>query len=197
MALGISETTRNARADAVLAQIDGGTVAGKIKIYSAARPATGGSASPTAWAASTAYSVGDTAQPTTANGYYYRCTVAGTSGSTEPTWPTTSGTVADGGVTWEFVGEVPVLLATLTLNDPAAPAASGGVLTFDATNVEGTAVADGTAAWARITDSADTFVMDADVGVSGSGAEVIVSTTTIATNGQVTLQSATLTEGGA
>ncbi len=55
-----------------------------------------------AWAASTAYSVGDIVVPTTANGYYYECTVAGTSDTAEPTWPTTIGnTVADGGATWQ------------------------------------------------------------------------------------------------
>jgi len=55
----------------------------------------------TAWAASTAYSAGDVVHPTTLNGYVYECTTAGTSGTTEPTWPTTPGdTVTDGGVTW-------------------------------------------------------------------------------------------------
>ena len=40
-------------------------------------------------------------QPTTNNGYIYQCTTAGTSGGSEPTWPTTIGnTVADGTVTW-------------------------------------------------------------------------------------------------
>ena len=35
--------------------------------------------------------------------YYYKCTTAGTSGSTEPTWPTSAGTVNDGSVVWTFV----------------------------------------------------------------------------------------------
>ena len=55
-----------------------------------------------AWAASTAYSVDDIVKPITENGYLYRCTVGGTSDSSEPSWPTTfSTTVTDGGVTWE------------------------------------------------------------------------------------------------
>ncbi|MCD6418865.1 hypothetical protein J7M00_08805, partial [bacterium] len=59
---------------------------------------------PSAWSASTAYSEGDYIRPTSANGYSYECTVAGTSGSSEPTWPTTLGeTVTDGTVTWECV----------------------------------------------------------------------------------------------
>lgn len=58
-------------------------------------------ADPTAWTASTAYSLGDAVRPTTRNGFNYECTVAGTSDSVEPTWPTTAGlTVVDGTVTW-------------------------------------------------------------------------------------------------
>jgi hypothetical protein len=59
----------------------------------------------TQWAASTAYNVGDIRIPTTRNGHRYRCTVAGTSDVSEPTWPTTDGgTVVDGTVTWEEYG---------------------------------------------------------------------------------------------
>ena len=54
-----------------------------------------------AWQASTSYSLGTFVWPTTFNGYKYECTVAGTSGASEPTWPTTLGqTVTDGTVTW-------------------------------------------------------------------------------------------------
>lgn len=56
---------------------------------------------PAAWAASTAYSLGDVVRPTTRNGYNYECTTAGTSGASEPTWPTTPGnTVNDGTAVW-------------------------------------------------------------------------------------------------
>jgi len=60
----------------------------------------------TAWAANTAYVVGDIRVPTTANGYQYRCTIAGTShATTEPTWGTALGvTQTDGTVTWEMDG---------------------------------------------------------------------------------------------
>ncbi len=55
----------------------------------------------TTWLASTAYALDDLVLPTVANGYYYKCTTAGTSGTTEPTWPTTEGaTVTDGTVVW-------------------------------------------------------------------------------------------------
>lgn len=56
----------------------------------------------TQWAATTAYSLENLRRPLAArNGYYYEVTTAGTSGGTEPTWPTTVGnTVVDGTVTW-------------------------------------------------------------------------------------------------
>ena len=64
------------------------------------------------WQASTAYSKGAIVKPTTANGYYYICTTAGTSGSSQPTWPTTVGaTVNDNTVVWECDNRYPVLLA--------------------------------------------------------------------------------------
>ena len=53
------------------------------------------------WTASTVYSVGSIVRPTTMNGRSYKCTTAGTSGSTEPSWPTTyKGQVSDNGVVW-------------------------------------------------------------------------------------------------
>jgi hypothetical protein len=64
---------------------------------------------PNAWAANTAYAVSVArdhrdkriVKPTVQNGFWYEATTGGTSGGTEPTWPTTiGGTVADGTVTW-------------------------------------------------------------------------------------------------
>lgn len=64
------------------------------------------------WAASTAYTVrsagdastGSIVKPTTQNDRFFKCTVAGTSGGTEPTWDTTIGnTTTDGTVTWEAI----------------------------------------------------------------------------------------------
>jgi hypothetical protein len=58
--------------------------------------------STTKWAASTAYSLGALVIPTAgATWWVYECTTAGTSGTTEPAWPTTEGaTVTDGTVVW-------------------------------------------------------------------------------------------------
>ena len=64
----------------------------------------------TAWAASTAFSVGDVRRATTVqpSGLVFRCTVAGTSGSSEPSpWPVVRDiTVQDGTVTWVAVSAV-------------------------------------------------------------------------------------------
>jgi len=80
----------------------------------------------TAWAVGTAYVVGQVRRPTSANGYLYRCSVAGTShAATEPTWPTVIGReVNDNGVIWTCVG---VALIKFDAADPAAWTSS----TFD------------------------------------------------------------------
>lgn len=54
------------------------------------------------WAASTAYALNKQVQSSA--GRWYVCTVAGTSSGTEPTH--TSGTAADGSVTWRYLGTV-------------------------------------------------------------------------------------------
>jgi len=58
------------------------------------------------WVTITAYVIGDCVVPKAApNGLYFKATVAGTTGASEPTWPTTVGqTVTDGTVTWTCWG---------------------------------------------------------------------------------------------
>jgi hypothetical protein len=57
-----------------------------------------------AWGAGAAKSSGDYVKPSTRNGYVYKCTTAGTTAGTEPTWPTTPGnTVTDGGAVWTCI----------------------------------------------------------------------------------------------
>lgn len=61
----------------------------------------------TVWQSETTYTTGDAVKPTTENenGHYYEATADGTSGTSEPDWPTNDGaTVTDGGVTWEETG---------------------------------------------------------------------------------------------
>lgn len=59
----------------------------------------------TSWAATTAYTLATRRAPLTRNGHLYEVSTAGTSGASEPAWPTTSaGTVIDGTVHWTEVG---------------------------------------------------------------------------------------------
>ena len=83
------------------------------------------------------------------------------------------------------------LLATLTCTDPAAPAASGGVLTFSAITQDASADATGTATWARVQDSDGNVVFDCDVNTSA--ATLVINTTSIVTGGPVSITSLTLT----
>ena len=64
------------------------------------------------WQASTAYRLNSVVTPKTIpatpyGGHYYRCTVAGTSGASEPLWPIIDGSeVLDGDVTWKESGSM-------------------------------------------------------------------------------------------
>lgn len=88
------------------------------------------SGSLTAWAATTAYVVGEVRRKVADNGHAYICLVAGTSAGAEPTWPTTpGGTVTDGGVTWGEVGShVLKLIGTIPAWNPATFTCRYGVI---------------------------------------------------------------------
>jgi hypothetical protein len=78
---------------------------------------------------STAYAEGDYYLPASPNGYVYKCTVAGTSAGSPPSFSTTMGaTFADGTATMKVVG----ITAALTA-DTHFTASAGGV-TFDDTS---------------------------------------------------------------
>ena len=69
-----------------------------------------------AWAASTSFSVGDIRRATTtqASGLFFRCRDAGTSGSSEPTWPTDIGsTITDNTCEWVAIASAYEELAKL------------------------------------------------------------------------------------
>ena len=69
-----------------------------------------------AWAASTAFSVGDIRRATTdqASGLFFRCTTAGTSASSEPSWPTDIGsTITDNTCVWTAIASAYEELAKL------------------------------------------------------------------------------------
>ena len=59
------------------------------------------------WAPITAFTLGQTRIPSIGNNHYYVVTVAGTSDTSEPAFPSAPfGTVTDGTVTWQEAGEI-------------------------------------------------------------------------------------------
>lgn len=87
-------------------------------------------------------------------------------------------------------------LAELTCNATFAPGASGGVLTLNAITNDSSADATGTATWFRIVKSdGSTFVLDGNVGTSGS--DLNLNTTSIVVGGPVAVTSFTITAGNA
>jgi hypothetical protein len=59
----------------------------------------------TTWVAGATYALNALVEPTRPNGRYYKATVAGVAGATQPSWPfAAGGTVVDGGVTWTDQG---------------------------------------------------------------------------------------------
>lgn len=91
-------------------------------------------------------------------------------------------------------GTATTLLAELTCNATFAAAASGGVLTLNAITQDSSANATGTATWFRIVKSdGTTFVLDGDVGTSGS--DLNLNTTSLVSGGPVAVTSFVLTEG--
>lgn len=56
------------------------------------------------WSAGLVAVVDQVIAPLSPNGFVYKATVAGTTGTAEPAWPlVTAGTVVDGTVTWQAV----------------------------------------------------------------------------------------------
>lgn len=87
-----------------------------------------------------------------------------------------------------------LVLATIGLANPAAPGASGGVLTFTMPQSDTSADATGTAAAARIRTGASVDVVTG-LTVGTSGADIILNSTSITAGQQVTCNSATITHG--
>jgi hypothetical protein len=87
-----------------------------------------------------------------------------------------------------------VLLAELRFNATAAPAASAGVLTFNAITQDSSADATGTATWYRCLKSdGTTVVMDGSVDVSANTPNLVLSTVSIVAAAVVSVSSFTHT----
>lgn len=90
-------------------------------------------------------------------------------------------------------GAITTLLAQLQFSTTSFPAASAGVLTANAITADASADATGTATWFRVVDDVATFVMDGDVGTSGS--DLNLNSTSITAGGTVSVTSFVLTAG--
>lgn len=84
-------------------------------------------------------------------------------------------------------------LATISLANPAAPGASGGVLTFTMPQSDTSADNTGTAAAAKITDGTNDIITGLTVGTSGT--DIVLNSTSITAGQNVTINSATITHG--
>ncbi len=102
----------------------GGYTAGGLAAAGRSMTATAANSWGTSRANTTAYAVEDVVRPASANGFLYRCSVAGTSAGAPPTFNTGVGSVTtDGTVTWECVGSGIVVCAA---TDPTWAAATFG-----------------------------------------------------------------------
>ena len=91
-------------------------------------------------------------------------------------------------------GTATTLLAELTCGTPFAAGASSGVLTLGAITQDSSANATGTATWFRIVKAdGTTFVLDGNVGTSGS--DLNLTTTSIVITQPVSVTSFVITEG--
>lgn len=86
-----------------------------------------------------------------------------------------------------------VLLGTLTCTDPSGATPTGGVFTFDTITQDTSADATGTAAWARIADSAGVTVMDVDITGTGGGGSMQMNTTSVVIGGPLQISAGTIT----
>jgi hypothetical protein len=85
------------------------------------------------------------------------------------------------------------VLATIPLANPAAPGASGAVLTFTMPQTDTSADATGTAAAARIRTASGGTDIVTGLTVGTGGTEVILNSTSITAGQTVTITSATIT----
>lgn len=81
------------------------------------------------------------------------------------------------------------LLVTIPLADPAYEAAEDGVAELAEAPRQATAVASGTAEWFRAYDGDDNPIFDGTVSGEGGGGDLVLSSTSVTENLQVTISS--------
>jgi hypothetical protein len=145
---------------------------------------------------STAYVLGDLVQPATANGHFYECAVAGTSGGTAPTWKTDKTTFTDGTVTWIDRGVAVLSLTTdYTIDTELArlyTVPTGGI-SDDGEDVEVTYTKSATTRMQIEASSIATVkgqLKYISVPANGEPRDLFASNVTLIPNGKITLKSA-------
>ncbi|MFN3711787.1 MAG: hypothetical protein ACK4S8_14660 [Alishewanella aestuarii] len=193
----IATSLRISRAQAIIDALDAAATPAVFEQYSGGQPDPDASIdSIPAHAAETAYNIG---KYVTAAGRYYRAENSGTSAATAPAWPTNGSTVTDNDITWRDMGEVPILLGTLTLSQPCGTVVvtelPGGVTVvateFYAWTEDASADASNIASWGRLKDGDGNNVLDGSVGAEGSGADFIINTTSIIAGGPIRIKEGT------
>jgi hypothetical protein len=94
-------------------------------------------------------------------------------------------------------GTATTILAELTLSATSFPASAAGAMTANVVTGDASANNTGTASWFRITDSTGAFVMDGDVGATGSGADMELNTVSVQSGVAVDITSFVITAGNA
>lgn len=93
------------------------------------------------WQSTYAYTLGNLIQPVSANGWVYKCTTAGTSAGSAPTFPLSVGsTVTDGSVVWtNYMPYHPATEIQVSLTAPATSATAGASINLGTTLTSGVA----------------------------------------------------------
>lgn len=110
------------------------------------------------WEADTVYTVGTIVQPVGGNTLIYKCTTAGTSDSSEPSWPISGigSTVVDNTCIWElYAAHHPATEIKLALSSGALSSATGGAALSVGTSVLG-GTSNYVAIYIRITNTVTT-----------------------------------------
>ena len=148
----------DASTDPIDAQIWLGSTASGKQLRAASNPGTDQVALTitqkiAAWSAAASIASGAKRRPTTTNNRIYQAGGAGTTGGTEPTWPTTIGaTVTDNGITWTCLAfeDTPNEVKLATTQAGLAGATAGAGLNLGTTLLSGTGNA--TPVWVRVTN---------------------------------------------
>jgi len=94
-------------------------------------------------------------------------------------------------------GTATTILAELVMSVISFPAAASGTMAANAITNDASANNTGTATWFRVTDSIGTFVIDGDVGITGSGKDMEVNTVDVVAGVEVSVTAFTITHGNA